>query len=292
MKKLSLILCSRNDNYCGNPVDRLQRVLNHTGDMLYGKRAEVIVSDWGSRLPLAEVLELNQKARAITRFNYIPEERTSRIPTKFSEVHAHNSAARIASGEFIGRIDQDILVGERFVDWFFDTGPSEGCFYWSGRKELPPGTYYEHRESARREDQPWNIDPENFWRSYTGILLVPIRHYYALGGYDETNIFTNHMEHEFIFRLKKVVELVDLGRLLDYDFYHIFHDRRDNRISSMNRQLKPRELEALPLKPNGEDWGYVNYSRRVGSLRRIMAAARGYRTMIGDMLRKRRLIGT
>ncbi len=57
MKKvISFILCSRNDNYMGNPVGRLEIALNYLAEnvRLLGREesVEVIVTDWGSEKPL------------------------------------------------------------------------------------------------------------------------------------------------------------------------------------------------------------------------------------------------
>ena len=65
-KLLSLILCSRNDSYMGNSRWRLEVTLNLA--LINAKRAnfledlEIIVSDWGSEIPLRDVLQLVPEA--------------------------------------------------------------------------------------------------------------------------------------------------------------------------------------------------------------------------------------
>ena len=48
--RISYVLVSRNDSYCGDSVGRLQTVINHTGEILEKHNAleesEIMVVDW------------------------------------------------------------------------------------------------------------------------------------------------------------------------------------------------------------------------------------------------------
>ncbi len=266
-KKLTLILCSRNDNYAGDSVGRLNISLNHAGDILdqHGclGSSEIIVSDWGSEVPLAETLRLNDPAAEIVRFNYIDRTITESLPTVFSEVHALNSAARGSRGEFVGRIDQDILIGHRFVSWFFDGGVSSNKAYFSCRRDMvknQPLSTFENSPLWLEDERKPNWYRAWFWRAAVGMFLIPRNIWWALGGYNEKNIQRGHMEQEFYFRLKSTLEVVDLGPVLDYDFYHLWHDLEEPVSRKMNEYLKLPELrsQAEDLCPNGDDWGLVN----------------------------------
>lgn len=123
---LSLILCSRNDEYMGNSRWRLETTLNYVADQVEvlgrTKDVEVLVADWGSDIPLRDVLRLTPAAALIVSFILIPPEiaRALQKDSPFPEVLALNAAARRAKGAYIGRIDQDTLVGRRFLEVFFD----------------------------------------------------------------------------------------------------------------------------------------------------------------------------
>ena len=117
---ISLILCSRNDSYMGNSRWRLETSINLA--LVNAKKAgvlnqlEIIVSDWGSEIPLRDVLQLVPEAEGRVEFVHTPEDIAiiEQKDSKFPEVIALNAAARRASGEYIGRIDNDTVVGAEF----------------------------------------------------------------------------------------------------------------------------------------------------------------------------------
>ena len=66
---------------------------------------------------MQEVLHLSPAAARIVSFLAIPPAlaRELQQDSPFPEVLAVNAAARRANGQYIGRIDQDTLVGKRFL---------------------------------------------------------------------------------------------------------------------------------------------------------------------------------
>ena len=123
-KLLSLILCSRNDSYMGNSRWRLETSINLA--LLNAKNAnfldklEIIVSDWGSEIPLSEVLNLVPEGKGGVKFVHVPPDiaKVEQKDSKFPEVIALNAAARRSRGEYIGRIDNDTVVGADFFRKF------------------------------------------------------------------------------------------------------------------------------------------------------------------------------
>src|SRR6185295_3083804 len=67
--RLSLILCSRNDEYMGNARWRLQTTLNYIGvqaaKLDVPNAVEIVIADWGSGQPLREALALDPLAADI-----------------------------------------------------------------------------------------------------------------------------------------------------------------------------------------------------------------------------------
>jgi hypothetical protein len=94
------------------------------------KDVEVLVADWGS-FRCEMCCGSPQRPLGIVSFMLIPPEtaRALQKDSPFPEVFALNAAVRRATGAYIGRIDQDTLVGRRFLEVFFD-------LYDGERKEL------------------------------------------------------------------------------------------------------------------------------------------------------------
>ncbi|WP_337286879.1 hypothetical protein [Candidatus Methylomirabilis sp.] len=282
---LSLILCSRNDQYMGNSRWRLQTTLNYVAQRVHEldreEDVEVLVADWGSDIPLREVVELSPAAARMVSFILIPPgiARDLQQDSPFPEVLALNAAARRAGGEYIGRIDQDTLVGKRFLQYFFDL--------YEGRRQLDvPLTsallfanvrMVPYRLSVRCPSF-WTIDKYincfwrflkiqftsriTFYRYSVGIWLLHRDLWNACGGYDERMIYMNDMEVNMIERLMKNHKVVNLGKLVDYDFYHLEHYHPlAPRRSSTYRMVNPWSPFAQPdiCHPNGPDWGLVQY---------------------------------
>ena len=65
---ISLILCSRNDSYMGNSRWRLETSINlallNAKEANFLDKLEIIISDWGSEIPLSEVLNLVPEAKS------------------------------------------------------------------------------------------------------------------------------------------------------------------------------------------------------------------------------------
>ena len=282
---LTLILCSRNDQYMGNSLWRLETTLNYLGQIIdeLGREGQVeaLVADWASERPLEEVLHLSPDAARITKFLAIPRDVACEVQgdSEFPEVLALNAAARRARGEYIGRIDQDTLVGSRFVDVFFDL--------YEGRRELRVPLHDALLFSSRRGGPyrfavrcpPFNdvrrlialcgnlmrvqVPPGRlFWTSVVGIWLAHKRLWAECGGYDERMIYLNDMEQNMVARLMQRHEVVDLGELTHYAFFHLEHRHPwDGRKAARNRKVNDKSFKTPALfLANGENWGLRQYA--------------------------------
>jgi len=155
---LSLVLCSRNDAYMGDSRWRFETTINFTAARVREARrltdVEIIVADWGSEVPLQQVIRLTADAAAMTRIVHVPPAVAVRLQgdSAFPEVLALNAAIRRASGTFIGRIDQDTLVGGRFIEYFFRV--LEGGVAWPA--SLDRSVWYANRRSI-----PFRLAEEN-----------------------------------------------------------------------------------------------------------------------------------
>jgi hypothetical protein len=287
---LSLILCTRSDEYQGNSLWRLRTALNYVGQTAHqlGRQedVEVIVSDWGSKTPLRDLLELTPEAARIVSFMLIPPDiaKVEQKDSPFPEVLALNAAARRANGEYIGRIDQDTLVGKHFLKTFFWLHekprlltPLKNAMMLSNRRRISV-RFTSHSPSFWAVDRfvRWfgrslpsmnPLPPHLFYQSYVGIWLLHRDLWYECGGLDERFIYMDWMEVDMILRLTPKYTLVNLGELTDLDLYHLDHGpARVEWSAQRNRKQNPiRDLDNLPdeVHPNGENWGLIQYPLEV-----------------------------
>jgi hypothetical protein len=283
---LSLILCSRSDQYQGDSRWRLQTALNYLGQSAHqlGREedVEVIVADWGSETPLRDILQLTPEATKIVSFMLIPPEiaRVEQKDSPFPEVLALNAAARRSKGKYVGRIDQDTLVGQHFLQTFFWLHekqrllvPMESALFLSNRRRIPV-------RFAARCPSFWAVDrfirwfrqslplmdplpPHLFYQIYVGIWLMPRKVWHECGGYDERFIYMDWQEVDMILRLTPKYTLINLGELTDHDLYHLDHGPpRAAWSTNRNRKTNPvRDLDNRPEEfyPNDKNWGLNQY---------------------------------
>ncbi len=284
---LSLIMSSRNDNYEGSSVWRLQTALNylarHVEELKLESVVEVIVTDWGSQVPLRQVLALSPVAARVTRILEVPPELAAFLQkdSPFPEVLANNAAIRRARGAYIGRIDQDTLIGREFFEHFCrafavpsDGDPNESAVIFAGRRSIPIevarrcppleklvqyidrfGRYLPTEGKGRK---PWFDAP-------VGIFLLNRRLWWEARGYNEQLLYWGFMEAELAQRLGASYPIVDLGREGRCGFYHLSHStlrflithrRKNSRLVGELGEpqddwgLAAQELELCPAEPN------------------------------------------
>lgn len=281
---LSLIVCSRNDNYQGGGLWRLETGLNLTAravhDLGFQDSVEIILTDWGSETPIREVLSLTPEAAGLLSVIEVPRSVAEQYQrdAPFSEVHALNSAARRARGDYIGRIDQDTILGHRFFERFFRfhrgeafaAVPLKRALMLSNRRGVPyrlastcPTPWVIDRFIrwfGRRLPQAMPLSEQHYYKSYVGIWLVHRDLWFEIGGYDESFIYINWMEVDMILRLEPEYRFVNFGRVIDHEVYHLDHIHPLVHWGAKGRIRKEnpvRDRDHLPPKklPNSSDWG-------------------------------------
>ena len=289
MPLISLVLCSRNDSYMGNSKWRLETSINLA--LLNAKRAglidelEIIVSDWGSEVPLRDVLQLVPQARERVQFVHTPKEIAinEQKDSKFPEVIALNSAIRRASGEYIGRIDNDTIVGEKFFSKFLKlhkVNPTQeldlkDSFLFVERRSVP---YRISRLSLPLSQINWFIKLSSkmfkiesakdwgreFWWSPVGIMMFHRDIWHATHGYDEKLIYWGWMEGDLALRLGQRHQIVEFSNFVGHDFYHLEHYSNMTEYKDRNGTATPRKkntpkFEGLSYVENDKNWGLFDF---------------------------------
>ena len=289
---LTLILCSRNDAYMVNSRFRLETTLNYTAEAITSLGLEgdvdLLVTDWGSTVPLAEAVSLRPAAAALTRFVTVPVDlaRARQGSSPFPEVLALNVAARRARGTYVGRIDQDTLTGGRFlatfVGWARGSTPLPAVFskplaatlLFANRRSIPyrlasrlpplePLTRFLQTQGGTLTIETARV----IYKSDVGVWLAHRDLWDACGGYDERMIFMNEMDPDMVERLMTRYPLVDLGPLVGWDFYHLDHYHpRGSRSSSTHREVNTtHDYPSLGFRPSGDTWGLADVDLPVRS---------------------------
>jgi hypothetical protein len=285
---VSLILCSRNDQYMGNSLWRLETTLNYVGERVEAlgreEDVEVLVADWGSEAPLRDVVALQPGAARIVSFVTVPPAlaRELQQDSPFPEVLALNAAARRARGAYIGRIDQDTLVGDRFLRWLFESVEGacrldvsnvtlETALLFANRRSIPYrftagspslGNVTRFVRLFGATLPVWRENPATghvFWTSYVGIWLAHRNLWDECGGYDQRLIYYNWMDTDMICRLRQKYTVVNLGELTNHDFYHLEHYHPRTAWFVRRHEMKNSAIDlSAPqriLHPNADTWG-------------------------------------
>jgi hypothetical protein len=286
---ISLILCSRNDCYMGNSRWRLETSINLA--LLNAKKAglldqlEIIVSDWGSEIPLRDVLKLVPEAEGRVKLIHTPNDIAivEQKDSKFPEVIALNAAARRASGEYIGRIDNDTIVGEPFFRKFSQLHKNNptyeldlnDSFLFVERKSVP---YRISRLSLPLNQINCFIKTfcrffkvesatdwgKEFWHSPVGIMIFQRNIWHACRGYDEKLLYWGWMEGDLALRLGQKHQVVEFSKYIGYDFYHLEHysnlvEYKDRNGPATPRKKNTIKFEGLNYTENSVSWGLESY---------------------------------
>lgn len=272
---LSFVVCTRNDDYMVNPMWRLQTCLNFLGKQVasIGRAAEVevVVADWGSTVPVHEMLQLTPDAARITRFLVMPPDLAAahNRDSPFAEVFPINAAVRRARGRYIGRIDQDTLITAPFLRNFFDrfggtTSGEESGLMFSARKQVP-FSYVKHERSLAEIEQCIEVwgslaipeEARTFYASPVGVILASRDIWHAARGYDERLIYYWYMDLDFAKRVALEQPLRNIGEEFGYDIFHLEHFPLW-RWRGTHRKLNPETVRLqtpVGMQVNSVNWG-------------------------------------
>ena len=282
---ISLILCSRNDSYMGNSRWRLETSINlallNAKDANFLDKLEIIVSDWGSEIPLSEVLNLVPEAKDRVKFVHVPPDiaKVEQKDSKFPEVIALNAAARRANGEYIGRIDNDTVIGADFFRKFeqlHKNNPADeldlaDSFLFVERKSVPYrisrlslplpliSSFIKFSSNFFKVESAKDWGRE-FWWSPVGIMMFHRDIWDATKGYDERLIYWGWMEGDLALRLEQKHKIVEFSKFVGYNLYHLEHysnltEYKDRNGTATPRKKNEPKFEGLNYCENSNEWG-------------------------------------
>ena len=277
---LTIVTCGKNDDYCGNFKQRLTNNLTKLIDNIEksGKDSvEIIVTDWGSEVPLSDVLGI--KSKFIKYVHVTPELALKYNPhTPFSLPHSLNVGARKASGDFIFYVDGDAFIPfESYVGVYelLESNINKDIFFWGARYEIP---YRLHSNSTCYQDidneiQKWissekttweppqhtgagplrsNVDINNFGGGAMGLLVSKKIAIESTGWWEIFNRW-GFMDIEIHHRLSTRFNCNgELEATIGSEFYHQNHWELSSGLQTYG--ANPAQI-SQNFEANGENWG-------------------------------------
>lgn len=279
----------------GNSKWRLETSINlsiiHAQEVGFLDNLEIIVTDWGSEIPLSSVLNLVAFAEKTVKFIHVSNSLAKSLQkdSKFPEVIALNAAARKASGQYIGRIDNDTIVGPEFFEKFNRIACGEqsvwfepsNAFMFIERRSIPyryssksyPISYtynYIKTYGSKLEIESARDWGYPFWWSPVGIMVFHKDIWKESRGYDEKLIYWGWMESDLALRLGKKCLLIDFKDVAGNFLYHLEHypsltSYKDRNGPATPRQKNKVKISGLNFTVNNENWGLKSQNLKLDS---------------------------
>ncbi len=281
---LSIVCQGRNDNYMGNFTWRLATVINvHARNIVclgLEQEVELLVTDWGSEVPLWQALDLSEDARRLVRFLIVPPS-IAKIydrDARYSGTHPINAAARRATGHYTLFSDSDVYVPletlARLVQCL-RRGEIDGLslqenFFWSTRCHVPNDFVMTNPSLAALDDHikrnwPTYVQEQIRKEHFEGAgvwMLMPRQTWIESTGWDEKLIHWGWYDIDWTKRLlwKYRLELLNEHGLRAFHFEHYKKRTAPNSFVAENPGRRTNEyLEPTQYAPNPPDWGLASH---------------------------------
>ena len=291
--KLSIITTGRNDNYCGNFVQRIswqiKRHCLNIESLNLQNEVEIIVVDWGSPSDekLSDVIDIS---KPYLKWVYVPTEVTRSISSGFSNSHAWNVGARKSSGHFLLHTEGDSYITldafTKLVNYLEDN-KGNNLYSWGSRYQMP---YEFHSKCETLEDIEYEIDEwlngNKIWVNklfndinlaiakvhsrcinesgqFQGggtVQLTSRSVYFDCTGVSEIFTKWGYMDIDFHIRVtSKYPWLGDLEEIINSKIYAFNHHEISygGNIHGVNNSINQ------DYKANSDDWGLINYDIKV-----------------------------
>lgn len=271
---LSIVTSARNDEYMGNSNWRLETALNFLAielDKLNKlKDVEVIIVDWGSKVPLHTVLTLNAQADSITRFILVADSviNTINVDSDFPAVIAMNAGIRRAWGDFIAMSPADILFTGSFFRRLLDIlhgksdvgTPVDKSLFVFSRKDIPMQISEQNlslsdlnKYIAENDEKISPIPLHPYYLTPASVLMMHRNLWFASHAFDENLIYPGWSDIDLCLRMRLRHFIADMSKEDAMCLYHLNHYTQGFIRTKMSY---PR---INPFVVNNVRWGLADY---------------------------------
>lgn len=270
---LSIFIPGRNDGFMENFNYRIETTINYMARnlSLLGllDEVELIVVDWGSEIPLHNVLKLSPQSQLITRYIIVPP--AIAVPaqrdSEFPIVIAQNVALRRSKGLFLMQTDSDVMFSVDFFNSLFSMfeigstpfGPVDKVFFSSQRKHIPwaaiaqsPSIESLEKFIGQNSSEFLCDDGGEFGYCATGMMVMHRDLWMEVSGYDERLIHWGWMEIDLGMRVTRKYPWCDVTRNYGMMLYHMEHYKEKKRVTT--RKCNPMNHHNA-FRPNPDNWG-------------------------------------
>ena len=292
-KLLSICLTGKDDNYMLDFRYRITTTINYIARNLKQIRrlddVEILVTDWGSEVPLAQTLPLSPEASQICRFIYVPPTVVCAVQNGsngFNISCATNIALRRARGNFLMIFGADTLVPQRSLETILTLLDRklhipvavDRTYFMCSRYHVP-------MQFVQRQPNPeeWdrylllnasNLKPEESAvfsiSSGAGALMMHSSLWHELRGLGETLGGWGFNDNELGLRVTQCYPWVELSSV-GVSLFHMEHTPFGRRPSSIKQNASPHVYNSR-FQMNDENWGLGDYELQTQKPQSICAS--------------------
>lgn len=282
-KLLSICINGRDDDYMPDfryrittTINHLARSLKHMGRL---DDVEILVTDWGSYVPMSQTLELSPEAVEITRFIYVPLDvirATQEGKDNFHTARAANVAIRRARGKYILSYAADTLIQEYslaqmlrlFKGELHLPFKTEQTYFMIPRFDVP-WQFVERRPNLEEWDRylilfakSSPLEPVKYFSNFGGAGALLTSHFLwkELRGCDENNTGWGWTDNDLGMRVSQNYPWISLTAFGVF-LYHMEHPSTGRRQSALSKP-NPHHFKTS-LNANNNDWGLGSYELEI-----------------------------
>jgi hypothetical protein len=274
---LSLVTCGRNDEYVGNFKYRLSTTIDHMAACLnrLGRigDVELLVVDWGSDVPLANVLPVSPAGGQLCKFIYVPPEVAIQesLPGWLHVSKSINVGLRRAQGQFSMIFGGDTLFPRHSITNLLELlGDAlalpfdiERTFFFINRYNIPAETV-EHEPSLSEWDQYLHLTAGSLVKDeeLPGLGIAGAAHlmhrslWWEFRAYDEKASGWGWTDADLSLRVTQKYPWVDLS-CLGISSFHLGHWPSNSRGTLPSVPVNPF-IVYRDTRMNDENWGLGN----------------------------------